>query len=145
MRSFGHFTKGYWAAWIATLLFFGAFYMLLVPLPLYLAKIGLPEWQIGIILGAFGVASLFIRPLAGVLADRWGYRRVMLAGTAAFIVGVVGTSLAASPILLFGLRILQTAGYVAFTTGPPRSSLTWRAPTGGALPWPCSGSPRTLP
>lgn len=116
MKLLRHFSKAYWAAWIATLLFFGAFYILLVPLPLYLAKVGLPEWQIGIILGAFGVASLFLRPLAGVLADRWGYRRVMLAGTVAFIVGVVGTSLATSPILLFGLRVLQTAGYVAFTT-----------------------------
>ncbi len=62
------------------------------------------------------MTSLFIRPLAGVVADRWGYRRVMLAGTAAFIAGVISTSLTASPILLFGLRILQTAGYVAFTT-----------------------------
>ncbi len=116
MKFLGHFTKTYWTIWVATLLFFGAFYILLVPLPLYLAKIGLPQWQIGIILGAFGVASLFIRPLAGVLADGWGYRRVMLAGTTAFIAGVIGTSFATSPVLLFGLRILQTAGYVAFTT-----------------------------
>ncbi|MCU0491445.1 MAG: MFS transporter [Chloroflexaceae bacterium] len=106
----------YWLAWSATLLFFAGFYALLVPLPRYLEAIGLPDWQIGLVLGAFGVASLLGRPLSGLLADRWGQRRVLLLGAAALALGACGVSLTTDVRLLFGLRLLQAVGYVAFTT-----------------------------
>src|SRR2546423_5175003 len=82
-------TRAYWTAWVATLIFFAGFYSLLVPLPRYLAEIGLPDWQIGLILGAFGVASLLWRTVAGVGVDRWGSRRVMVLGSVSLIVGAV--------------------------------------------------------
>jgi MFS family permease len=103
-------------AWVATLVFFGGFYSLLVPLPRYLAAIGLPDWQIGLILGAFGVASLLGRSLAGVGVDRWGSRAMLLVGSAALAVGAWGVSLTASPAMLLLLRLAQAAGYVLFTT-----------------------------
>lgn len=108
--------RSYWLTWSTSLLFFVAFYTLLVPFPLYLADIGLPDWQIGLILGAFGVASLVGRPLAGVAADHYGSRTVMLAGAAALVVGVAGVNATANPVVLFVLRLFQAAGYVAFTT-----------------------------
>ncbi len=108
--------RNYWTAWIATLAFFVGYYTLLVPVPLYLHQIGLPDWLIGVILGAFGVASLIGRPLAGTTADRWGRRKVMLAGTFALMVGAVGFGMTTAPAALFVLRLLQAGGYVAFTT-----------------------------
>ena len=108
--------RAYWTAWAATLIFFGGFYALLVPLPRYLGLIGLPDWQIGLILGAFGVASLLGRPLAGVAIDRWGTRPMLLFGAAALVIGAAGTVLTTSPLVLGGLRLFQAAGYVAFTT-----------------------------
>src|SRR5215218_9344086 len=84
----GH-ARAYWTAWAATLIFFAGFYRLLVPLPRYLALIGLPDWQIGLILGAFGVASLLWRTVAGVGVDRWGSRRVMMLGSVSLIVGAI--------------------------------------------------------
>jgi MFS family permease len=108
--------RAYWTAWVATLIFFAGFYTLLVPLPRYLTQIGLPDWQIGLILGAFGVASLFLRTFAGVGVDRWGSRRVMLVGAGGLVVGAGCVVLTADPVLLFGLRLLQAVGYVAFTT-----------------------------
>lgn len=110
------FSRRYWTVWSATLLFFVAFYTLLVPLPLYLDQVGLPDWQIGLILGAFGIASLIGRPLAGALSDTLGSKPVILFGTASLLVGALGVSQTAWPPALFGLRILQAAGYVAFTT-----------------------------
>ncbi|HRJ44813.1 MAG: MFS transporter [Caldilineaceae bacterium] len=110
------FSRRYWTVWAATLVFFGAFYTLIVPLPLYLDQIGLPDWQIGLILGAFGIASLLGRPLAGALSDSLGSKPVILFGTASLLVGALGVSQTVWPPALFGLRILQTAGYVAFTT-----------------------------
>jgi predicted MFS family arabinose efflux permease len=82
--------RDYWMAWSATLLFFSAFYALLVPLPRYLILARLTDAQIGLVLGAFGVASLIGRPLAGIAADRWGQRRVMRWGSVALLVGAVG-------------------------------------------------------
>jgi predicted MFS family arabinose efflux permease len=108
--------RAYWTAWAATVTFFAGFYALLVPLPRYLAEVGLPDWQIGLVLGAFGVASLVGRPIAGVASDRVGPRRVMLVGAAALVVGAVGVVATTSLVPLFALRVLQATGYVAFTT-----------------------------
>ena len=98
------------------MLFFAAFYALLVPIPLYLEAEGLPDWQIGLVLGAFGVASLVGRPLTGVVSDSLGSRPVILFGTVALAAGAALMSFTSNPVLLFGLRVLQSAGYVTFTT-----------------------------
>src|SRR5688500_2702726 len=82
--------RSYWLAWVATLTFFAGCYALLVPLPRSLSAAGLPDWQIGFVLGAFGVASLVGRPVAGVASDRFGPRRVMLVGAASLAVGALG-------------------------------------------------------
>jgi MFS family permease len=110
------YSRSYWTTWSAALLFFAGFYTLIVPMPLYLAGIGLPDWQVGFIMGAFGIASLVGRPLAGALTDNVGCRPVILFGTLALALGAVGVGFVTSPPLLFVLRILQAAGYVAFTT-----------------------------
>lgn len=111
-----HSGRGYWTVWMATFLFFVAFYTLLVPMPLYLSAIGLPDWLVGVIMGAFGVASLISRPLAGLLSDKWDRRYIMLAGAVSLFIGALGVSFTTWPALLFGLRLLQAIGYVAFTT-----------------------------
>lgn len=112
----GEGTAAYRAAWTATLLFFGGFYALLVPLPRYLTAQGFQDGQIGLILGAFGVASLIGRPLAGLATDRYGARAVMRFGAIALTLGALAVPLTVSLPGLFGLRILQAVGYVAFTT-----------------------------
>jgi predicted MFS family arabinose efflux permease len=106
----------YVTAWAASLLFFGAFYTLLVPLPRYLERVGLADWEIGLVLGAFGAASLVGRPLAGLAADRWGLRPVLLAGALALLLGAAAVPFATALWALFALRLCQAAGYVAFTT-----------------------------
>ena len=107
---------GYWLAWVATVTFFAGFYALLVPLPRYMASVGLPDWQIGLVLGAFGVASLVGRPIAGLASDRFGARQVMLAGSVSLLVGAVAVPATSEIVTLFILRLLQAFGYVAFTT-----------------------------
>ncbi|MFO7166773.1 MAG: MFS transporter [Chloroflexota bacterium] len=115
-RTSARFDRAYATVWVATLLFFGAFYALIEPLPRYLVQVGLADWEIGVVLSAFGVAALVGRPLAGLAADRWGQRPVLLAGTLALLVGAVAVPMTSSAPALFALRLLQTAGYVAFTT-----------------------------
>jgi len=108
--------RSFWAAFVAAVSFFAAFYSLIVPLPLYMTEMGLPDWQIGVIMGAFGVASLIGRPFAGYISDRYGFRPVILFGSVALAIGGFGVPLTAEPAALFVLRMLQAAGYVAFTT-----------------------------
>jgi predicted MFS family arabinose efflux permease len=89
---------------------------LLVPLPRYLAAVGFADWQIGLVLGAFGVASLISRPLFGGVVDRFGARRTMLVGSVSLALGALGVTTTASLSVLLVLRVLQAIGYVAFTT-----------------------------
>lgn len=100
----------------ATLLFFVAFYMLLVPLPPYLVALGLADWQVGLVLGAFGVAALVGRPLAGLACDLLGRRTVILTGVGIFALGVISLLLSAEPLWLMAARTLQALGYVAVST-----------------------------
>ena len=109
-------SRSYRLVWLATLLFYAGYYSILIPLPLYLTRIGLPDWQVSVILGAFGIASLFGRPLAGVLTDTWGRRQMLFLGAASLLTGAVCVTLTGQPALLFILRILQALGHVAFTT-----------------------------
>ncbi|MEZ4706561.1 MAG: MFS transporter [Caldilineaceae bacterium] len=108
--------RDYRITWLATFLFFVAFYGLIVPLPRYLTGIGLSDAEIGLVLGATAIASLVTRPIAGILTDRLGYRRMLLFGSLSLIVGAVGVVFTTQLWLLFGLRILQALGYVIFTT-----------------------------
>ena len=108
--------SAYWLAWVATLTFFVGFYALLVPLPRYLLAIDLADWQIGLVLGAFGIASLIGRPLAGLATDNFGSRPVLLLGAASLAVGALGVPETTNLPLQLVLRLLQAAGYVAFTT-----------------------------
>lgn len=90
--------------------------MLLTPLPPYLVALGLADWQVGLVLGSFGIAALAGRPLAGLAADRLGRRTVILVGVAIFASGVVGVLLTGAVLWLMLARILQALGYVAVST-----------------------------
>jgi len=108
--------RDYQIAWAATFLFFIAFYALIIPLPRYLTGIGLPDWQVGLVLGATAIASLIARPISGVLTDRFGHKRMLLIGAIALTIGAIGVVLTNQVVVLFVLRILQSLGYVIFTT-----------------------------
>lgn len=108
--------RDYQIAWMATFLFFIAFYALIIPLPRYLTGVGLPDWQVGLVLGATAIASLIARPISGVLTDRFGHKRMLLIGAIALTAGAIGVVLTGQVVILFVLRILQSLGYVIFTT-----------------------------
>ena len=108
--------RAFWAAFAATICFFAAFYALIIPLPLYMQAEGISDWHIGVVMGAFGIASLVVRPFAGALSDRFGVRPVIVYGTLALACGGSLVGVTTSVPLLFVLRLLQASGYVAFTT-----------------------------
>jgi len=82
-------------------------------LALYASSLGIPAWQIGIILGVQLISIVFIKPLMGRVSDRVGRRRVILPG---LLIG------AASVVLLpyfpnfIGLSVLSLAFGLGFAT-----------------------------
>jgi len=108
--------KDYNRVWLATLIFFAGYYALILPLPRYLVSIGLPDWQIGVIMGATVAASLIFRSLTGSLVDSIGTRPVLIFGALALTIGAGGVPLTTFAPLLFILRMFQAVGYVTFTT-----------------------------
>ena len=69
---------------IANFLYFGSFYLLLPTLPQYVVQLGGSASQIGIVMGAFTLASVLVRPSLAKLADIHGRRVIMLIGTGSF-------------------------------------------------------------
>lgn len=82
-------------------------------LALFAASLGIPAWQIGIILGVQLVSIVFAKPLMGRVSDRVGRRQVILPG---LLIG------AASVVLLpyfpnfIGLSVLSLAFGIGFAT-----------------------------
>ncbi|MFN8490020.1 MAG: MFS transporter [Caldilineaceae bacterium] len=122
---------------MTTLLFFVAFYTLIVPLPRYLASLGLPDWQVGLVLGAFGIAALLGRPLAGLGSDWMGRRAIILIGALFFVLGVLGMTWTTRPLLLLLARCCQAFGYVAVTTAATAqiTDVTPEEKRGATLAW----------
>lgn len=98
------------------MIFFAGYYALILPLPRYLVSIGLPDWQIGMILGATVAASLIFRSLTGTLVDSVGTQPVLIFGAIALTIGSSGVPFTTYAPLLFILRMFQAVGYVTFTT-----------------------------
>ena len=74
------FTPTFLMATAAMHLYFFAFFSTFTAIPLFLE--GRPDWQIGLVVGVFGIPPWITRFLAGRLADRYGRRGTMLTGAA---------------------------------------------------------------
>jgi MFS family permease len=69
---------------ISNFLYFGSFYLLLPTLPQYVAQLGGTASHIGTVMGAFTLASVFVRPALAKQADIRGRKRFMLIGAGSF-------------------------------------------------------------
>lgn len=87
---------------------FGA-HVLVVGLPAYSRRYGLSYGAIGLLLAAYNLAEIFVKPLAGIMADRVGPRLVMAWGTVLFTLSCYAYLLL-PPGALAGLRICQGIG-----------------------------------
>ncbi|MDG4766021.1 MFS transporter [Solwaraspora sp. WMMD406] len=79
-------------------------------------EIGGGTVAVGVVVGAIAVAAVLARPVAGRLADRYGYRQVMLVGAAVSALGGVGYLLADSVPALVAVRIVHGVGEGAVYT-----------------------------
>ena len=70
---------------------------------------GALEW----VISGYALSLAALIPVSGALGDRYGRRRIFLAGVAVFAVGSAACALAPSEIVLVAFRVLQGAGGAA--------------------------------
>lgn len=103
---------------IAALAYFFADGMLVPSVPLYVTgPLAGGDVSVGIVVGAFSLSALLLRPWAGRLADRRGRAVLMLSGGLVFAISVAGYSLANGIGLLLVLRLLTGVGEAFFFVG----------------------------
>jgi multidrug resistance protein len=85
-------------------------------LSLYAAAFGVGTTLIGTTITAFGVARLLVNIPAGVLAERFGRRRLMCIGALVLCLGSVGAALADSFASLVAWRFVQGLGSGCYMT-----------------------------
>ncbi len=106
---------------------FGSYLFIQALLPLQVSELGGTATLVGIILGAFSVSSVVIRPLIGRLTDSIGPRTILLVGVALLGVSTLGYLIPAIAIMLL-VRVVHGVGWAAFNTGALASIATLAPP-----------------
>ena len=83
---------------------------LLVVLPLYLVRAGIDPAFIGLLYTVSGLVSSLIVAFSGVLADRWGRRRFLLAGTLIPVPSYIVFATTTEPAWLIAASVLGGVG-----------------------------------
>ncbi|HZM36837.1 MAG TPA: MFS transporter [Burkholderiales bacterium] len=88
-------------------------------LPALREELGLTLIESGFIATMFNVMGMTVGMLAGVLSDRFGHRRLALAGMAVMVVGgLLGAAAPGFAVLLLS-RFLEGVGFIVFVVSAP--------------------------
>lgn len=99
----------------AELAYFTAAGVAVLALPLHVTgPLGSGAVGAGVAFGAFAVSALLLRPVTGLLCDRWGRLPVMSLGAALAAAGFLGTAFAGSLGAVVALRLLLGVAEAAF-------------------------------
>jgi len=111
-------TPAFLSVVFAALAYFFAVGVLVPAVPRYVAgPLGAGDASVGIVVGAFSVSALLLRPWAGRLADRRGRALLMISGAGIVAVSVAGYALVASVPALLVLRLVTGVGEALFWVG----------------------------
>lgn len=98
-----------------TILFYSIVYMVLMVLPFYSLTIGASKSEIGLVMGVTMLVSMFARPIAGNMIDRYGTGKVFVIALLIFAISLSGYFL--PNIWIFGMvRAIQGAVAAFFST-----------------------------
>ncbi|MFZ1059497.1 MAG: MFS transporter, partial [Candidatus Rokuibacteriota bacterium] len=84
--------------------------------PLYAGALGIPESEIGLIVGFFALSSMTVRPWAGWAADRYGRLPLLVAGTLLFLASSLLYGWSRSVGALLAVRVVHGAGMGLYPT-----------------------------
>jgi MFS family permease len=109
-------TRPFVVLWLGGFAFFLSFLLLLSALPIFARRMGASDGAIGVIMAAFAITSLLLRPVTGWGADRYGRRPFMLAGSVFFAIASVAYGWVAGALGLVLVRLLHGAGMGLYPT-----------------------------
>jgi MFS family permease len=126
-RSATLYTVPFIGVLLVTFLVFAQNFIIQPVIPLLVLERGGDAATVGIVFAVFSIPSVVLRPWIGRLADRFGARRVLLAGTLGL--GVAGPAYLSGslPVIVLN-RILHGTAWAAVNTGGP-SLMARLAPT----------------
>lgn len=83
------------------------FGVILPILPFYATSLGAEPFELGMLIAVFAFMSLVFGPIAGKFADKYGRKKVLLIGTAAFVAGYLIFAFTYSLEAAFFARMLE--------------------------------------
>lgn len=104
----------YAIALVAVHLFFASYAMSIVAVPQSIAD--RPDWQVGLVVGALGIAGMVTRPLVGVWVDSGHRLRWLRIGAIGTVVAFIGYAFSPSPWVTIGFRLVHGISMGLFTT-----------------------------
>lgn len=109
-------TKNFVLICIINLFIFTGFQMLLPTIPVYVEKLGGQESMAGLVMGAFTISAMLIRPWAGNAIDSLGRKPIFFFGLVIFILSVLAYIWAPSVLILLLLRFIHGFGWGSSST-----------------------------
>ncbi len=104
---------------ISTFLFFTNEALFLPTLPLHLSGAGYSNTRIGIVLGAFALGVLIIRPFSGYITDEKGRKISLVAGVIIFLLAPLFYLASTDFLYLIVIRFFHGLGLSFYTTAFP--------------------------
>ncbi len=111
-----HSPAAFYLALAANFFFFASFQWTFVTLPGYVQQLGGQAAQIGLAIGLATLSAVLVRPGVGPLVDRWGRKRLLLAGAGLFALEPILYLLTPGVWPFLAVRLLRGLGLAAFTT-----------------------------
>ena len=102
---------------LSAMLFFASMYLLIPLLPLYTVEIGGHSSDVGLVVGAFTITAVLVRPRAGTISDTIGRKPLFLGGSLVFMLAPLTYLFAQSVPLLMLARTFHGTGIALYTVG----------------------------
>ncbi len=107
-------STSYWLALVAVHFFFAGYFVSVVAVPQSLE--GQPDWLVGLVVGALGIAGMVTRPLVGVWVDSGNRQRWLRLGGIGTVIALAGYAISLDPWIMIGFRMLHGISMGLFTT-----------------------------
>ena len=110
------FTRDFILVFLAFFVFIAANHALIPTLPIYLAKLGSNERQVGVLVGVMAIAALVSRFFVGGVLTKYSEKSAMLFGAVFFALTFPATIVFSRFWPLFAVRVFQGFAFACFHT-----------------------------
>jgi len=91
-------------------------HLIMPTLPLYVSHIGGDEKAVGLVIATFTITAMLMRPIGGMLLDRFGRKTLLFVGMITSVLITAGYNLASTIFLLLLCRLLHGASFSVSNT-----------------------------